>query len=305
MNTDLPRGRSAQSPAEFPRAAWKDVALRVKEQFGEDHVTLTAGGVAFFAFSSLVPLLVAAVSIYGLVSDPSDIGALVADLRGSAPGEVVDLIEQQLQNVTSTSSSTLGLTTLVSIAVALWSASSGFGHLMEAINIAYDEDIDERPFWLRRLLALGFTLGFLAMLGIGAALLSVTSGIGELAAWAVITVVGLSGLAGLYRYGPDRDDPTWSWVSVGSVFALLGWLVVSIGFRFYVANFGSYNETYGALGSVIVLLTWLYLSSVVVIVGAELNTEIERQTMADSTVGSPEPMGARGAHAADDMGPAR
>jgi len=305
MPTQFARGRKADHPGEIPPLGWKDVALRVKDQFSEDHVTLSGAGVAFFGFFALVPLLAAAVSIYGLVADPAAITSIVEGLRAAAPGEVASLVEQQLQSVSESSSSALSIAALFSIIVALWSASSGFGHLVEAINIAYDEDTDDRPFWRRRLIAIGFTLGFLALIAAAAVLLRTFAGASAFIAWIAIGAAAVAGLAMLYRYGPDRDDAKLEWVTPGAVFAVIGWLAVSIGFRYYVKFFGSYNETYGAIGSVVVVLTWLYLTAVIVIVGAEINTELERQTLRDSTTGEPEPIGQRGANAADDLAAAQ
>jgi len=295
------RGKTAEHPGEIPAAGWKDVALRVKDQFREDHVTLTGAGVAFFGFSAMVPLLAAAVSIYGLMADPTDIAAIVGDLRNAAPTEVADLVEQQLVSLTDSRSSTLGIAAVISTTIALWSSSSGFAHLMQAINIAYDEDTDERPFWLRRMIALGLTLGFLLLIGTAAILINVLVGRWEFLAWIAVGAAAIIGLAALYRFGPDRADAEWEWVTPGAIFAVAGWLVVSIGFRYYIEFFGSYNETYGSISSVIIVLTWLYLAAVIVIIGAEINTELERQTRRDSTTGAPEPIGQRGAHAADDL----
>ena len=307
------RGRRADHPGQIPLLGWKDIALRVKDQFGRDHVTLSAAGVAFFGFTALVPLFAAALSIYGLVADAADIERLIERLEGAAPAEVVDVLGQQLGAVTDGSSGALGLAALGGIALALWSASSGVGHLIEAVTIAYDEDPDERPFWRRRLLAVGFTLAAVAGVAISAGLVTMASVVApggpvglvvRVAAWAgVALLVGL-GLAGLYRYGPDRADPRWSWVTLGSLFAIVAWLAVSVGFRFYVSRFGSYNETYGSLGAIVVTLLWLYLSSLIVIVGAEINAEVEHQTARDSTTGRTAPMGRRGAVKADTLGAA-
>lgn len=297
------RGRNAETPIEIPLQGWRGIALRVKDQFREDHVTLTAAGVAFFGFAALVPTLAAAVSIYGLVADPSDIASVSDRIRGAAPPAVADLVEQQLESVTGSSPNALGLAMLVSIVLALWSASSGMTHLMEATNIAYSEDTDDRPFWKRRLLAIGFIFGFVAFAITAELTLRVLSGPLVVVALALIVAGGIAVFAALYRYAPDRDDPEWKWVTPGALFAVVGWLVVSVGFRFYVARFSSYNETYGALGAILIVLIWLYLSAAVVIVGAEINSEVERQTAHDSTVGPSEPLGQRGAHAADDVAP--
>lgn len=148
------RGRDADEPTEIPGSGWKDVALRVKDEFKADHVALSASGVAFHAFLAMIPLLVAAVSIYGLVADPSNVSKLVERLGSSVPQQLADLLEQQLKSVVESGSGALGVGALIGVAAALWSASSGMSHLMEAINIAYDEDVDDRPFWKKRGIAI-------------------------------------------------------------------------------------------------------------------------------------------------------
>ncbi len=305
------RGRDADNPTEIPPRGWWDVALRLKEEFGKDHVPLSAAGVAFFGFTALVPLFGAVFSIYGLVADPSNVTSLVDRIEGTAPEEVAQVIGQQLRAVVDGSNGALGAAAVVGLLLALWSASSGMGHLVEAINIAYDEDPDSRPFWKRKLLHVGFTLGAVLVIVATAALTSVASVVGgggttgtalQAVVWLSVGLLVAAGLAALFRYGPDRADPQWQWVSLGSIFAVVAWVAVSIGLRFYVSRFGSYNETYGSLGAIVVMLLWLYLSAMIVIVAAEINSEVEHQTTRDTTTGTPRPMGERGATKADTVG---
>jgi membrane protein len=307
------RGRDADSPTEIPMHGWKDIAVRVYRQFGEDHVTLTAAGVAFFGFASLVPLLAAGIAIYGLVADPSDVTSLVDRIEGTVPQAVADMIRQQLESVVGASTGALGFATVAGIALGIWSASSGVGHMIEAIGIAYQEDEDsDRSFWVKRAMALGFTVGLLALIAASALVIVMGARIGSgavavltsIAAWTIVAVLAATGLAVLYRYGPDRRNAQWRWVTPGAVIAIVIWIAVSIGFRYYVANFGSYNETYGSLGTVIVVLLWLYLSAMAVIIGAEIDSEIEHQTAEDSTVDPERPMGRRDAQMADTLGEA-
>jgi len=303
------RGRAATDPADIPATGWKDVLLRIKDEFKEDHVTLTAAGVAFFFFLALVPLLVAGVSIYGLLADPSDVTALVDRIPSSVPSAVTDLLRSQLESITQSASSSLGIGVAVGIAAALWSASSGFGHLIEGLNIAYDED-ESRGFFGRKALALGFTLLFLVLVAAVVGVITVATGLASggvaiaalIVGWLIVAVLFAIFLAVLYRYGPNRDEPQWVWVSTGSIFAVIGWTLMTVGFGFYVSRFGSYNETYGSLGAIVVTLTWMYLTAVIVVLGAEINTELERQTRVDSTDGRPQPMGHRDADAADELG---
>lgn len=273
-------------------AGWKDIALRVKDQMRSDHVTLSSAGVAFFGFTALIPMLAATVSIYGLIAAPSDLTSLVNRIRGAAPPEVADMLQQQLESITSSSSGALGVGALVGVLVALWSASSGMAHLVEAINIAYDEDVDDRSFWLRRLLALGLTLGVLVAVAAVATVFAVAGAVGggvgvvvDVAGWVLTAAIASAALAVLYRNAPDRDAPEWRWATPGAAVAIVSILISSFLFRLYVTQFGSYNETYGALGAIVVVLTWLFLVSMTVVVGAEINAEIEHQTAVDTTTG--------------------
>lgn len=303
------RGRDADEPIEIPAAGWKDVALRVKDEFKADHLALAASGVAFHAFLALAPLLVAAVSLYGLVADPSNVVKLVERLGPSVPEELSDLIEQQLTSVINSGSGALGIGAVIGVLAALWSASSGMSHLMEAINIAYDEDVDDRPFWKKRGIALALTVLFIAFLAVVATFigLAVASrgalGVLLVVVAAVVSAVLLMGvLAVIYRYATDRDEPEWSWVSVGAIVAVVGWLIASAGFTIYVTSFGSYNETYGSLGAIVVVLLWMFLTALVVLLGAEFNAELEHQTAEDTTDGGDQPLGDRDAEMADTVG---
>lgn len=293
---DEPLGEHAERPTDMSATGLKAVAKRVAKSIKSDHVQLNAAGVAFFGFLAAIPSLVALVSVYGLVADPDAIERRVEDLAGTLPEEARQLLTQQLESITTSSSSALTLGLAVSLGLALWSASSGMNRLIEAVNIVYDQE-ETRGFVALRGLSIVFTLGAIAFaaVAIGAitawpAILSALEAPGELrwvltlAIWPVVGFALMVGLAVLYRYGPDREpDPEWRWVSPGSVVAVVLWLVASIAFQVYVANFGSYNETYGSLGAVVVLLLWMLISAFAVLVGAEVNNELETQTTADTT----------------------
>lgn len=307
------RGRDAASPTDVPAPGWKDILVRVKQEAKQDHAMLIAAGVAFFGLLALVPALVALLSIYGLAADPGRIDEQLRDSLAAAPAEVRELISQQVSDIGNASSSAI-VTLVVGIVLALWSASSGMKNLIEAINTAYDEE-DTRGFLKVRALSLAFTLGAVVFLVIAFTTIALLP---SLLAASNVGMVGrvlvsvirfvllfaglLVGLAVLYRYAPDRDEPRWSWVSPGAVLAAALWLVGSLLFSIYTANFGKYNETYGALGAVVVLMLWLLLTALAIILGAELNCELERQTARDTTVGSARPLGARNAYAADTLG---
>jgi membrane protein len=310
------RGRGAETPREVPLRGWKDVAVRVKEQIKGDDVPLLAAGVAFFALLALVPTLVALVSVYGLVADPADIQRNIEDVLSAAPTEVRELVSSQLETIVESEPSGLRVGAIIGLLVALWSASSGVKHLIGAINVAYDED-EGRGFLKLRGLALAMTLGGILLLAVAVAALVVlpsalddsgSTGVARttllVVRWPIFALIALVALAVIYRWAPDRDRPKWRWTSAGAVFATVVWVIASIGFSIYTANFGNYNETYGALGAIVVVMLWLFITAYVVIAGAELNAELERQTVVDSTAGPSRPLGERDAYAADTVGPA-
>ena len=310
------RGREAGRPTEVPARGWKDVAVRVKQQMKVDDVPLLAAGVAFFAMLALVPALVALVSVYGLVADPEGIERDVEDLLAAAPQEVQDLVTSQLSSIVESSPSGLRIGAIVGLVVALWSASSGVKHLIGAVNLAYDED-ETRGFLKLRGLALALTVaGVVALAAVVAGLIVFPELLGDegteavfralilVVRWPLLALLGLVALAVIYRYSPDRDAPRWRWVSPGALFAVVVWVIASVLFSLYTSNFGQYNETYGALGAVVVVMLWLYITAYVVIVGAEINAEMERQTAVDTTVGPKRKLGRRGAYAADTVGEA-
>jgi membrane protein len=312
---DVP-GRDADKPTEIPAKGWFQILKRSYKEISNDHLTLVAGGVAYSWFMALFPGMIAAVLIYGLVTEPSEVAGQVANLSSGLSDSAQSLITKQLTSIASTHSGGASVGLIISIALALWSASAGMAGLVEALNIAYDEG-EERNFFVKRGLALLLTIGFIVFLGVALALVAVFPVVlSNLGTGIVVTVlaqivrlvvlVGAAVLALglLYRVGPDRDAPAVKWLSLGSVIATVIWLLASLAFSFYVNNFSSYGKTYGALAGVVVLLLWLYITALVVLLGAEINAETEAQTAKDTTKGPAEPMGSRGAVKADEPPPA-
>jgi membrane protein len=308
------RGREADAPTQIPPRGWWDVVMRTKAEAKTDNVPLLAAGIAFFALLALVPALVAVVSIYGLAADPAAIARNVGDLLGAAPREVRDLVETQLRAINEGERSQAGIGVIIGIVLAVWSASSGTKHAIEAVNAAYDEP-ETRGFFKLRFLALVLTLGAVLFFVVAFVLIAVLPAALDqtsladpvrtalnVARWPLLAFAVLTALGIFYRYAPDRDRPRWRWVSPGAVVASLLWLAGSAAFSFYAANFGRYNETYGSLGAVVVVMLWLFLTAYAVLLGAELNAELERQTRKDSTTGRPQPLGRRHAYAADTVG---
>lgn len=314
MHETEARGRQATSPTGLPAPAWRDVILRTKDEITADHVSIVAAGVAFFGLLALFPAIASLVAIAGLLMDPSDIGTQLEAVAAALPQNAAEIVQTQARKVTESDGAGVGIGAAFGIALSLYSASKGMKTLMEGMNIAYDED-EGRGFVALNLVALALTLflvlGLLAALAVtvAAPALLGSLGLGEGARaavnwgrWPLLALFAMAGLAVIYRYGPSRATPRWQWVSAGAVLATILWVLASIGFSVYVRNFGSYNETYGALGGVIVLLTWLWISAFVVLLGAEINSEAEHQTERDSTTGAPRPQGERGAVKADDTG---
>jgi len=304
-------GRQADKPQEIPPKGWKDIAKRTAKEVKQDQVPLLAAGVAFYTLLALFPAIIAGVSIYGLVADPETVRSQIDKLTQMLSPETATILSQQIKQVTSGAGGALGLATVIGILTALWSASSGMKALITGVNLAYDEG-ESRKFVKLRGLSLLLTLGAMVLLAVAGATIvgfpPIADNLPTALQWVlgvlrfvVLAVLLVLGLAALYRYAPDRDEPKWTWVSWGSGVATVLWILASIGFSIYVNSFGNYNKTYGALAGIIILMFWLYLTAVIVLVGAELNTEMELQTAKDTTKGPQEPMGDRGGHAADHV----
>ena len=310
------RGRRADSPREIPARGWKDIALRVKEEVKADNLALLAAGVASYFMLSLFPALIATVSVYGLVADPITVEEQVGKVLTILPPEAGGLIATQLREIGHGAKDGLGLSLVLSVLVALWSASKGAKALLTGLNVAYEET-EDRGFVKQQLAYLGFTLGFVLFAATSIGLIAVlpnvvdylplgalATGLTFVLTWALLLAILLFGLAVLYRYGPSRNNPRWQWVSVGSALAAALWLIASLAFSWYASNFGSFNETYGTLAGGVLLLLWLQITAYVTLLGGEVNAEMEHQTAEDSTVGPPKPMGQRDATMADTLGAA-
>jgi membrane protein len=301
-------GEDAEKPTEIPPRGWLQVVKRGWAEAKADQVPLLGAGVAFFAFLALFPAIIALVTLYGLFADPSAIADQVNSLT-ALPQEVRQLIVDQINNQNRTA---LGWTAILSIALALFSASGGINNLMTAVNLAYDEEDDRNPI-VKRLIALGLTLGAIVFIAVMLGLVALVPPLLErlfgdspvirfllsAARWVLLVVLVSVALAVLYRVAPHRDAPKIRWVSVGAAVATLLWLLASIGFSVYVATFGNYAKTYGVFAGIIVLLFWLWITSYAVLLGAEINAETEQQTVADTTRGPAEPLGRRNAVKAD------
>jgi membrane protein len=310
------RGRRARGPMQIPWRGWKDICIRAYLEIQNDRLLALAAGVAFYSLVALFPAIAAGVSVYALFSDAATIGKHLSIAADIVPAGALDMLGVEIARIAGKSDGRLTFGFLLGLGIALWSANAGMKAIFDALNIIYDED-EKRGLIRLNLVSLLFTVCAIAGAGLAVALVvvfplllaafGITSAdhpiVGYLR-WPVMFVLVIFALAVLYRYGPSRRLAKWRWISVGSVSAALVWLAASALFSWYLGNFANYNATYGALGAVVGLMMWMWLSTIVVLVGAELNAEIEHQTARDSTIGPAKPLGVRGAVMADTVGAA-
>lgn len=306
-------GRETGAPWKIPPRGWKRVLLRVKDEVREDAVGLMAAGVAFYWLLALFPAIVAAISIWGLVADPADVERLVGTASEAMPAEARALLSDQLHALISAPRAALGLGTVLGILTALWSATNGTRALMGALDVVFEEQ-ETRGFLAFQATAFGLLLlalltGMVATLGVvvlpaalsAVGLAGLTASLARVARWVLLGLGVMFFLAVLYRFGPNRGSSKWTWASPGAVVATLLWLGASALFSLYVGRFGSYHETYGSLAGVVILLLWLWLTAWVILLGGELDAELERQAGEDATRGPDEPRGPHGAFVADRL----
>jgi membrane protein len=311
------RGRNAISPWQIPWRGWKDILLRTYHEIQQDRLLAVAAGVVFFGLLAFFPAVTAFVSLYGLFADPVSIREHLDLLASIMPGDSIQILRDQVERIVSKPAGTLGFAFLVSLAIALWSTNSGMKALIDALNVAYEED-EKRSFIPLNLISLTFTIGGLIalLIALGAVVVFplVLAAVGLtnwvqtivwIARWPVLLAFVMLGLAVLYRFGPSRREPKWQWVSPGSIVASVGWIGGSLLLSWYLQNFANYNATYGSLAALVGFMTWLWLSAIMILLGAELNSEVEHQTARDSTVGREKPLGSRGAAMADTVGAAQ
>lgn len=310
------RGRHADVPEQVPAKGLRDVFWRVVHQVSDDRVTLIAAGVAFYLLLAIFPALAALVSLYGLVADPATIANHLRTLSDVLPPGAFDLFADQIGVLAAKKESALGVTFFVSLAIALWSTHSGTLSLFDAMNVAYEET-EKRGLLRLNLVALCFTLCAMvsatAVIGLIAVLPAVLSylwldayheQLALLARWPALLVIVVAAILAIYRFGPSREPARFRWLTWGAVLTTIAWFAMSSAFSFYLDHFANYNATYGTLGALIGFLIWTWLSVTILIVGAELNAELEHQTTRDTTTGAPRAAGSRGAYVADTVGEA-
>ena len=310
------RGRHAQAPWQIPWRGWKDILWRTYQQIAEDRLFAVAAGVVFYGLLALFPALTAFVSLYGLFAKASTINDHLSAVAGILPGGAVDIIREQVTRLVSKGDAKLGIGFIIGLGIALWSANAGMKAIMDALNVVYEEK-EKRSFVKLNLVSLGFTVAAIVamLLALGAVVAlpllmshlgfaSVTEVLIQLLRWPALLALVILGLAVIYRFAPSRREPRWQWISVGSVIAGIAWLGSSALLSWYLSSFANYDATYGSLGAAIGMMMWMWISSIVILFGAQLNSEIEHQTARDSTVEHDKPLGTRGAVMADTVGEA-
>ena len=308
------RGRFSSSPLEIPGRGWKDILWRTYEQIGEDRLLAIAAGVVFYGLLAVFPTITALVSCYGLFADPAAIGDNLQSLATLLPAGSFQIVQDQIARVLSKGNAALSTTFIFGLLLALWSANAGVKAIIDALNVVYGET-EKRGFFKLTAVSLLFTIGGIAalllMVGAVVALPIVLNSawipagaktIVSLSRWPVMLLMLLFALGILYRFGPSRPGARWQWLGVGSVVATLLWIAGSSLLSWYLSNFADYDATYGSLGAAIGLMTWMWMSAIIILCGAELNSEIEHQTVNDTTVGNGKPIGTRGAAMADSLG---
>jgi membrane protein len=317
INAEEPgRGREAETPNEIPAKGLRDVFWRVVKEVIQDRVTLVAAGVAFYVLLSLFPALGALVSLYGLIADPTTMVQHIDFVSDVLPPGAFDIILTQLNVLVMAKPSSLSVGFMVGLAVALWSANSAVKAIFDAMNIAYGEN-EKRGIVRLNVMSLAFTAMALLLASI---LIAAIGGVPAVLAylwldrwqetlirflrWPIALAFIGGGIAMIYHFGPSREPAQGRWLSWGAVFSTLLWVPASILFSFYLETFADYHATYGALGALIGFMIWTWISVMIVIVGAELNAELEHQTVRDTTTGAPQPLGSRGAYVADTVGDA-
>ncbi|CTQ48827.1 YihY/virulence factor BrkB family protein [Jannaschia donghaensis] len=308
------RGRDATGPTKIPKKGLKDVLWRLKDEISNDNLFLVAAGVAFYGLLAIFPAITALMSVAGLLYRPEELVSVLEGASRVVPPDVSRILLEQAQSVAGSDEGGLTLGLALGFGLALWSASSGVGSLIQGLNVAYDEEETRSFVWLK-LRTIAMTIAMIIGLIVAAALIvlvpialdfvAFTPGIEmliQLVAYVPLALIFIGGVSALYRWGPDRSKAEWKWLTPGALVSSVLWLIASVGFSVYVQAFGSYNETFGSIGGVIVLLMWLWISAIVILLGAELNSELEAQTARDTTTGEREPMGHRGAVKADELG---
>lgn len=311
--SDFKRGQRAKQPNHIPLRGWWDITRRIVKQMSRDNLSLVAAGVAFYALLAIFPAIAALVSVYAYFTSPNDISVYLSQFMALLPQSTQEIILSQVSSLAQKSQTSLSLSALGTLLLTIWSSSKGSQALITACNISYHE-YEKRSFLKAQLVRLLFSVGAIVVAVIALVIIGILPlalnllGIKEsidflimIISWPLLALTFNFALLILYRYAPHRKAAKWRWVTVGSFTATVLWIVASFGFSFYVSHFASYNETYGSLGGVVIMLMWLFISAYIIILGATINAALEQQTAQDSTIGPDKKRGQRGAYVADHL----
>lgn len=310
----MSRGRQADRPTHIPIAGYIDILFRMWSRQSVLNLGLIAAGIAFYGLLSLFPGITAVAAFAGTFLDPDLLLENSEDIAALLPEAAQDIVLGQLRDVAATNDAQLGLAALIGVSFALYSASRAVANLVAGLNLIFEQR-ETRNFFFVNALTLLLTVfliaGVLIAIVVVAAIPVIAGLFGDRGVlvdlvmslrWPLLFLIGVCGIAVLYRIGPNRRPAKWRWLTPGAFVACAFWVMGSFGFSSYVQSFGSYNETFGALGGVIILLTWMWLSAFILLLGALLDAEMEAQTKRDSTIGPERPLGERGAVKADTVG---
>ena len=305
------RGEDAQWPHQIPFTGWIDIGKRSFHEMKSDNVQIVAAGVAFYFFLAVFPTIIATISVYSLVLEPDQIREQISKLSLILPEQAFGMIKEFLEPVIDKSKKEIGWGLAISVLISIWSANKGTSALFEGVNIAYDEN-DSRGIIKKNVLTLLFTLGGVVvglislLIVIFFPLLIKNIGLNPQIEhvitwfrWVLLGIIIVLSLSIVYKFAPNRRSPKLRWVSWGALLGSILWLAGSMLFSWYVSNFGSYDDLYGSFAAVAILMLWLFLTAFIILMGAEINSEMEHQTRYDTTIGMDKPMGERNAHHAD------
>ena len=311
---EVKHGRHAEHPKMIPTRGWRDILLRMKEQMDNNHLSITAAGIAYFGLLAIFPGLAALVSLYGLFSDPMMVEQHLASIKTIIPPEAYTLIEGQLHTIAAQPAGSLSFGFIGGLLLTLFSANKGVMTMIEAMNIVYEQE-ERRGFVKLNLLSLFYTFVMILIIVVSMIIIVIApvvlaflpvpgmvEALVKYLPWPFLAVIIVLLLNFTYCYFPNRRRAKWRWITYGSIVATVVWILASVLFSFYANNFGNFNKTYGSVGAVVVLMMWFYISAFIVLLGGTLNAEMEHQTAKDSTRGEPKPRGKRNAYMADDVG---
>jgi membrane protein len=311
------RGREATSPRHIPWKGWKDIFWRTVNQVSQNRLPAISAGVVFYGLLALFPAITALVSAYGLFAPAATIREHLSFVAEVMPADAYSIVQDQIGRVLAKGDAKLSFGFIFGFGLALWSANAGMKATIDALNIVYQET-EKRGLIRLNLISLVFTAAAIGVviIAVGSVVLTplvlervglgaVTESAVRILRWPALVLGMLACLAVLYRYGPSRRGARWKWLSVGAVVATLAWFAGSAALSDYLAKYAHYDATYGSLGTAIGTMIWMWMSTIVVLFGAALNSEIEHQTARDTTVGAEKPLGARGATMADTVGAAQ